>query len=131
MSLTRREFLRGMGGILAAGVAPAFIGADVLMPVKKILLPDTPILWGDGIHDDAPALQAFIRGERVLRASGGLFDGYFSAGVMRLESTITLSGPNRIGIYSADITSTANPMFHAPSNGVAGNFITNSWLRSA
>lgn len=131
MSLTRREFLRGMGGILAAGVAPAFIGADVLMPVKKILLPPTTILWGDGVHDDAPALQAFINGERVLRADGREFDGHFAAGTMRLEATIVLSGPNRIGIIGSDITSTASPMFYAPEYGSWGNSITKSWLRSA
>lgn len=34
--MNRRDFLKGLGGVLAAGVAPAFIGSDVLMPVKKI-----------------------------------------------------------------------------------------------
>lgn len=37
--MNRREFLKGLGGVLAAGVAPAFIGSDVLMPVKKIWTP--------------------------------------------------------------------------------------------
>jgi len=37
--MNRREFLKGLSGILAAGVAPAYIGAEVLMPVKKIWAP--------------------------------------------------------------------------------------------
>jgi hypothetical protein len=32
--MNRRGFLRG---ILAAGVAPAFIGSSILMPVRKII----------------------------------------------------------------------------------------------
>lgn len=35
--MQRRGFL---GAILAAGMAPAFVGAKVLMPVKTIILPD-------------------------------------------------------------------------------------------
>lgn len=33
---SRRGFLQGMAGILAAGVAPAAIGSNILMPVRKI-----------------------------------------------------------------------------------------------
>lgn len=36
--VTRRGFLKGMAGILAAGFAPAAIGSDILMPIKKIVL---------------------------------------------------------------------------------------------
>lgn len=35
-TITRRGFLKG---ILAAGMAPAFIGPDVLMPVRKVFTP--------------------------------------------------------------------------------------------
>lgn len=38
---SRRGFL---GAILAAGMAPAFIGARVLMPVRTILAPEAAIL---------------------------------------------------------------------------------------
>ena len=34
--MDRRGFL---GAILAAGVAPAFIGSSILMPVRKIVIP--------------------------------------------------------------------------------------------
>lgn len=43
MELSRRGFLKGMAGILAAGVAPAFIGSKILMPVKKLAVPS----WRD------------------------------------------------------------------------------------
>ena len=36
---SRRGFLQGMAGILAAGVAPAAIGSNILMPVKKLWTP--------------------------------------------------------------------------------------------
>ena len=39
--INRRGFLKG---ILAAGVAPAFIGSDVLMPVKNLALPPDDVL---------------------------------------------------------------------------------------
>lgn len=57
---TRRGFL---GALLAAAAAPAIVRADSLM---KIVAPRPGlILWGDGIHDDWAAMQAFIRGEPV------------------------------------------------------------------
>lgn len=37
MSITRRGFL---GAILASGTAPAVVKAQILMPVKKIILPN-------------------------------------------------------------------------------------------
>jgi hypothetical protein len=36
MDIKRRGFL---GAILAAGVAPAFVGSSILMPVRKIIAP--------------------------------------------------------------------------------------------
>lgn len=38
--MNRRNFLGGMAGILAAGFAPAAIGSGVLMPARKILVPE-------------------------------------------------------------------------------------------
>jgi hypothetical protein len=54
--MDRRSFLRGtlaLGGTLA--VAP--VAAKILIP------PELPIIWGDGIHDDAPGLQALFDGK--------------------------------------------------------------------
>ncbi len=54
--MQRRGFLTAM---LAAGTAPAVVRADSLM---KIFVPPPEILrlWGDGIHDDTAAMQAFF-----------------------------------------------------------------------
>ena len=41
--MDRRGFLKG---ILAAGVAPAFIGSAILMPVRKLWTPPTEIITG-------------------------------------------------------------------------------------
>lgn len=38
---TRRGFL---GAILAAGMAPAVVGSGILMPIKKVWVPDEPVL---------------------------------------------------------------------------------------
>ena len=48
--VTRRGFLQGMAGILAAGVAPAAIGSNILMPVKTLWKPETGLLWGQTGH---------------------------------------------------------------------------------
>lgn len=39
--MDRRGFLKS---ILAAGVAPAFVGASVLMPVRKLIVPER-VVW--------------------------------------------------------------------------------------
>lgn len=43
--MNRRSFLQG---ILAAGVAPAFIGSKVLMPIKELSLPEKEIIVTSG-----------------------------------------------------------------------------------
>lgn len=54
MSLTtRRSFL---GSILAAGMAPAIVKAEILMPVRKIIVPE----WGIGIADELQPYQREI-----------------------------------------------------------------------
>lgn len=60
MNLSRRLFLGGLATVAAVAASP--------------LRPYTPVLWGDGVHDDAPALNAWIRGEpvRILRERTGL-----------------------------------------------------------
>ena len=41
IGMNRRNFLQGIAGILAAGVAPAIIGSGILMPVRTIWTPPT------------------------------------------------------------------------------------------
>lgn len=38
--MNRRGFLKGMSGILAAGVAPAVVGSGILMPVRAVVAPE-------------------------------------------------------------------------------------------
>lgn len=67
--MNRRGFLKS---ILAAGVAPAFVGSSVLMPVRKLWTPEQSLmLWGDGIRDDTLALQAWLDGKSVVHAFSG------------------------------------------------------------
>ena len=82
--MNRRGFLKSM---LATGAASYVVtSAGVLMPVRKLLsatpeevafvqsgtgatartLQEALRLWGDGIHDDTAALQAFLNGGRVV-----------------------------------------------------------------
>lgn len=44
--MNRRGFIGGLAGILAAGHAPASIGSGVLMPVKKVWVPEHPLFRG-------------------------------------------------------------------------------------
>jgi hypothetical protein len=88
MKLTRRHFLR-----LAAStaIAPALARA---IPVDAAPLP--PMLWGDGINDDAPALQALLDGNPIRYAAEGLADhvfrrdGVFHLGGLRYRIGTTL-----------------------------------------
>jgi hypothetical protein len=55
MDTTRRGFFR-----LAAGAA-----AVAALPVSFKAAADVPMIWADGIHNDAPGLNALIRGDAV------------------------------------------------------------------
>lgn len=64
MELTRRGFITGLGALIAA---PAIIKVAGIMPIKV----EKPWrLWGDDFHDDTAALDALLRGERVVDWSG-------------------------------------------------------------
>jgi hypothetical protein len=58
MDLSRRHFLGGALAVAGASVVTLPALADVLRPA-------IPIIWGDGIHDDAPGLNALCAGEPV------------------------------------------------------------------
>lgn len=84
--MNRRAFLFGTSALVAAAVIPA--------PVMALV---EPHLYGDGIHDDTVALQAFIDREfaRVASDGGTVFiphGTYLISGTMRLG---TLTYPPR------------------------------------
>ena len=62
MNLSRRGFL---GAMLVAAAAPAIVKSESLM---RIVVPRPVLLtlWGDGMRDDAQALQALINGQSVM-----------------------------------------------------------------
>jgi hypothetical protein len=64
MMMNRRGLLLGLGSLLAA---PAIVKISSIMPVHDW----TETLYGDGIHNDIPALAALLRGQKVRRPWGG------------------------------------------------------------
>lgn len=51
----RRSFLKGIVAIAAVGIVRPSLATDENLPT----------IWGDLIHDDAPGLNAFLRGNAV------------------------------------------------------------------
>jgi hypothetical protein len=78
-------------------------GAMIAPVLPKIALsgPAMPILWGDGIHDDAPALKAFMRGDIIEFADARMgapnigWEGVrltLPRGVFKLNAPISIDG---------------------------------------
>ena len=86
MTIQRRGFLAAM---FAAAAAPAIVRADSLM---RVFVPKTGIvtLWGDGIHDDASALQYWLDGGRVYSPTGVLQSSVLSGASLLISKTLVL-----------------------------------------
>lgn len=83
--MNRRSFI---GSILALGLAPAIVRASSLMPVIA-RIPDSLILYGDGIHDDTKAMQAFMDGMKVIRPDGSAaMGGPITTGTFLISDTL-------------------------------------------
>ena len=77
--MDRRTFLLGTASIAATVVAAPTFAAP------------RQTLWGDGVHDDAPALNALMRGEVVMTPAGdAIADAKISGGTYRMGSTLVL-----------------------------------------
>lgn len=113
MNLSRRGFL---GAMLAAAAAPAIVKSDSLM---RIVVPRSMLLtlWGDGVHDDAQAIQALVNGQSVMfggREFGPSPDGsiYFPSGTFAMGAAAVIkSGAKLFGNGSTLKALSTAPMF--------------------
>lgn len=102
MDVSRRSFL---GGAL-------MIAAASLVPVAAFTNP-VPILWGDGEHDDAPALQALIDGKPFEVAGSGFIARGFG------DNYELMGGKFLLG-----------QGLHFRDNGRTGSFVHNHFVAS-
>lgn len=66
--MNRRRFLRGIAGILAAGVAPAAVGSGVLMPIKTLWTP--PVNTLDDYEEGRWEPSLYVPEDQVARYRG-------------------------------------------------------------
>lgn len=112
--MNRRGFLKSM---LAAGAASYVVtSAGVLMPVRKLW---TPLqLWGDGIHDDTAALQAWINGEPVIdMRTGASLGRVLIGGEYQVSQTIYMTPDKPVremlgNVFVRKGLDDYSPMFH-------------------
>ncbi len=123
--MNRRWFL---GTMLALGAAPAIVRAESLMKivVPKLILPNGGYtvglrrLYGDGIHDDTNALQAFFDGLAVVDNRTGLVLGdTLSLAQCKITSTIVLANRSQHVRFADKCTfigdlKKSEPMFSVP-----------------
>lgn len=64
IDLTRRSFL---GGLAAAIAAPYVVRSGILMPVKKIILPESPMMIIEGSADGVSWFPLVTRPDFILR----------------------------------------------------------------
>lgn len=100
MDVSRRSFLGGALTIAAASLVPVVAFTD---PV--------PVLWGDGVHDDAPALQALIDGKPFEVAGSGFIARDFG------DDYELRGGKFLLGCG-----------LHIRENGRAGSFVRNTFV---
>lgn len=117
MSFTRRSFL---GSLLALSAAPAIVRADSLM---KVVPMNGLVLWGDGIHDDAEALNALIHGEKVVRRDGAEFFRSPEGGVFLHGGTFLL-GSTLVFPHAPDGHALSNLILTSKGQGPVLEFLT-------
>jgi hypothetical protein len=95
----RRSFLKG---ILTLGVISA-------VPMSRLIVP-VPTIWGDGIHDDAPGLNALLRGDRFIVEADGVIaeDGVIQGGTFLIRAPLVI---NRFDVFLTKCRFTAAPDF--------------------
>lgn len=81
--MNRRSFL---GRFAAVAVTPAIPASAV-----AALLPVVPVLWGDGMHDDAHALEVALNGGNVNWADGRPVGATISNGRFLVGRTVDVT----------------------------------------
>lgn len=104
--MNRRQFLCWS----AAASALAFVD-----PVK--IIAPVPQIWGDGVHDDAPGINALLRGEpceimnrKACRVEGGKV--LLNAGTFMLAGPLIFDGSVRDSMITGCTFEGKNTCFH-------------------
>jgi hypothetical protein len=63
--MNRRRFFRYVGFIVVGSGAAGLLRERLSQPDSLRVASSRPELWGDGLHNDGPGLQALIDGEEV------------------------------------------------------------------
>lgn len=135
-TISRRSFLIGSAVVSAIVIArvPLLDGsATTTFTIAGTGVNDAPILYSDGIHDDAPALNSLLSGGRAKSLSGVIFESpIINNGVFLVRSTILIRYSNfRIcnSIFQADFNETASEavimVFENVMSGRINNCIIN------
>lgn len=107
--MDRRDFLIALGA--GAGAAAGMAVSRLTGSWDKAF---APVLYGDGVHDDAPALNAWVRGERVWDAHNRewLTSRVLEGGEYHVCSTIDLTqaGPGGLLRGNTFIGAGADPV---------------------
>ncbi len=107
MNLNRRSFLRGAGGLVAAGVATPLLKEKFAWTWWW----EYHVIYGDGVHDDTVAVNAWGKGKRVYDRSGNLIGSTLKNVELRLTDTVHIRADNR---RLLNLTVKADPKFRAP-----------------
>jgi hypothetical protein len=111
----RRDFIKG---------ATATLAVAAVLPASAFAQSEVPIIYGDGIHDDAPGLQALIDGKPYRVAptvTGAIYrdasgDAHVRGGRYRIDNPIHLRTDKAVHVSGAIVRSYGDGSFHLPTN---------------
>lgn len=131
IDISRRSFLRGIIAVSATAV--------ITPKLQSLKLLDTcPILYSDGIHDDAPALNALLRREEVriendlVKVANGEWCS-ISGGNFLINDTITIANKffhiKNSSFKTGPLFAREKPMIYVTESGAFGN-LNNLYLEN-
>ncbi|MBR9807458.1 MAG: hypothetical protein GYB49_09575 [Alphaproteobacteria bacterium] len=106
MELNRRSFFFGAGATVIAAAVP-------------VNLKQVPVLYGDGVHDDTEALQAFFNHDRFKVARGNVLhrQNFLIGGRFLISETIKFGATKKITVKDCEFVC---------SDGFDGRYILQS-----